>query len=55
MPGDGDIDLPAQLGRLPHRCPISVEVPLAEKLPPVERARRALDCTRSVLESVPRR
>ncbi len=54
MPGDGHIDLSAQVSRLPGGAPISVEVPLADELPALERARCALEHTRSVLDSVSR-
>lgn len=54
MPGDGDIDLQAQLKVVPRGIPISAEVPLLAGLtvPAAVRAGRVLAHTRAVLESL---
>lgn len=49
FPGEGALDLKTLLAALPPALPISVEVPIAKKMEPLERARRALQATRSVL------
>ena len=50
MPGEGGLDLPGLLRALPPDLPLSLEIPYAKTLPPLERARRALESTRQILE-----
>lgn len=45
LPGSGALPLPALLNALPEGTALSCEVPLAEPLPPAERARRAYRAT----------
>lgn len=55
MPGDGDLDLRSVLRAVPCHVPISVEVPmnvLARTVSPLERARRMLQKTRQLLDSL---
>jgi sugar phosphate isomerase/epimerase len=52
FPGDGGLDLVALLRAVPARLPISIEVPtatLAQTMPAVERARRALAAAQRVV------
>ena len=49
LPGEGGLDLRGLLGALPADLPLSLEVPIAEKRPPLERARRALEATNAIL------
>ena len=49
FPGEGGLDLHGLLGALPADLPLSVEVPVAAKMPPLERARRALAATNAIL------
>jgi sugar phosphate isomerase/epimerase len=49
FPGEGGLDLKALLAALPPNLPISVEIPYATPMPPLERARRALVATRLLL------
>lgn len=49
FPGEGGLDLKGLLGALPPDLPISVEIPYAKPMPPLERARRALQATRALL------
>jgi sugar phosphate isomerase/epimerase len=51
FPGDGGLDLKDLLRALPPQIPLSLEVPLAQKMAPLERARRALEKTRAILSS----
>lgn len=51
FPGEGGLDLKGLLAALPADLPLSLEVPVARKLPPLERARRALSATKRLLES----
>ena len=51
LPGEGALDLRGLLATLPPGLPLSLEVPVAKKLAPLERAQRALDATRKLLES----
>ena len=55
MPGDGALDLLGILRAVPRDLPVSVEIPmqeLARTRPAVERARRMLDKTRQLLETL---
>jgi len=55
MPGDGGLDLLGILRALPRDIPLSLEVPmktLAKTVPAVERARRMLAKTRSLLQQL---
>lgn len=49
FPGEGALDLAALLAALPADLPLSLEVPVARKLAPLERAQRALDAARRLL------
>ena len=49
FPGEGGLDLRGLLRALPADIPLSLEVPVSQKLPPLERARRALDATKAIL------
>ena len=49
FPGEGALDLRALLQAVPAELPISVEVPYAKPMAPLERARRALSATRQLL------
>ena len=48
FPGEGGLDLKSLLALLPRDLPISVEVPYAKPMAPLERAKRALSATRLV-------
>lgn len=52
FPGEGGLDLKGLLRALPAGIPLSLEVPVAQKLEPLERARRALAATKAVLAAV---
>jgi len=49
FPGEGGLDLRGLLRALPADIPLSLEVPVSQKLPPLERARRALNATKAIL------
>ena len=49
FPGEGGLDLRGLLGALPPEIPLSLEVPVAKAMPPLERARRALAATEAIL------
>lgn len=49
FPGEGGLDLRGLLGALPADLPLSLEVPVAQKLEPLERARRAITATKAIL------
>jgi len=49
FPGEGALDLKGLLGALPPDLPISLEIPVAKPMPPIERARRALQAARAFL------
>jgi sugar phosphate isomerase/epimerase len=51
FPGEGALDLKGLLRATPAGLPLSLEVPVAQKLDPLERARRALQATEKVLGS----
>lgn len=50
MPGEGGLDLHGLLRALPAELPLSLEIPYARPLPPLERARRAREATLRLLE-----
>jgi sugar phosphate isomerase/epimerase len=50
LPGEGALDLRGLLGALPESLPLSLEIPMARKLEPFERARAALEATRRFLQ-----
>ena len=52
FPGEGGLDLQGLMRALPADLPISVEVPYAKPLAPLERAKRALAATQSLLSRV---
>ena len=55
LPGEGGLDLRGILRAVPRDTPISIEIPqeaLAQTVPAVERARRALVATHRLLESL---
>jgi sugar phosphate isomerase/epimerase len=52
FPGEGALDLAGLLRSTPAGLPLSVEVPVAQKLEPFARARRALQATRLLLSRV---
>jgi sugar phosphate isomerase/epimerase len=49
FPGEGGLDLRGLLRALPAGIPLSLEVPVSQELPPLERARRALEATKAIL------
>jgi sugar phosphate isomerase/epimerase len=49
FPGEGGLDLKGLLRALPQDLPISIEIPYARPMPPLERARRALAATQALL------
>ena len=51
FPGEGALDLRGLLRATPEGLPLSLEVPVAQKLEPLERARRALQATEKLLGS----
>lgn len=52
FPGEGTLDLKSLLRALPAELPLSLEVPIAKKVEPFERARLALTATRSLLSRI---
>ena len=52
MPGEGGLDLLALLRVMPDDLPLSLEIPYAKAMPPLERARRAYQSTLRVLEQL---
>ena len=52
FPGEGGLDLRGLMRALPRDLPISVEIPYAKPMAPLERARRALAASRELLECV---
>jgi len=51
FPGEGGLDLRGLLRALPADLPISLEIPVARKIEPLERARLALEATRKFLDT----
>jgi sugar phosphate isomerase/epimerase len=49
FPGEGGLDLRGLLHALPADIPVSLEIPVAATMPPLERARRALEAARRFL------
>jgi sugar phosphate isomerase/epimerase len=49
FPGEGSLDLRGLMGALPADLPISLEVPVARKIEPFQRAKLALEATRRFL------
>jgi sugar phosphate isomerase/epimerase len=49
MPGEGGLDLRGLLAALPRDLPVCLEIPYARPLPPLERARLALEKSRPFL------
>ena len=49
MPGEGGLDLRGLLAALPRDLPVCLEIPYARPLPPLERARLALERSRPFL------
>jgi sugar phosphate isomerase/epimerase len=54
FPGEGGLDLEGLMRALPADLPISVEIPYAKPMSPLERAERALAATRRLLQCVSR-
>ena len=52
LPGEGGLDLVGLMRALPPDLPISVEIPYAKPMTPLERAQRALAATRSLLSRI---
>jgi len=52
FPGEGGLDLQGLMRALPRELPISVEIPYAKPMAPLERATRALAATRELLQCV---
>jgi len=50
FPGEGALDLRGLMRALPGDLPLSLEVPVARKMDPFERARRAMEATRRLLQ-----
>lgn len=53
FPGEGALDLEGLLRALPADLPVSVEIPHAKPMSPLERAQRALAATRLLLARIP--
>jgi sugar phosphate isomerase/epimerase len=52
FPGEGGLDLEGLMRALPAELPVSVEIPYAKPMTPLERATRALAATRSLLSRI---
>jgi sugar phosphate isomerase/epimerase len=53
FPGDGDLDLRGLLHALPLDIPVSLEIPVAQKMDPLPRARLAIEAARRFLGREP--
>jgi sugar phosphate isomerase/epimerase len=53
FPGEGALDLRGLLAALPPELPMGLEIPMARKLEPFQRAKLALEATRKFLTTVP--
>jgi sugar phosphate isomerase/epimerase len=53
FPGEGALDLRGLMRALPADLPISLEVPIARKIEPFERAKQAFSCTKQFLGMQP--
>ena len=53
FPGEGALDLKGLLRALPAGLPISIEIPYAKPMSPLERSKRALAATRLFLAGIP--
>jgi len=51
FPGEGGLDLRGLLSALPAALPLSLEIPVSENMPPLERARRARTATEAILRA----
>jgi sugar phosphate isomerase/epimerase len=51
FPGDGGLDLHGLMAALPPDIAVSLEVPVAQPMAPLERARRALAAARRILQT----
>ena len=51
FPGEGGLDLAGLVGALPADLPISLEIPYAKPMPALERMRRALGATKTILHA----
>ena len=51
FPGEGGLDLVGLLRALPADLPLSLEVPVAQNMTPLERAQRAFAATREMLHA----
>lgn len=49
FPGEGGLDLKGLLAALPASLPMSLEIPVAQEMPALERARRAIAATKALL------
>lgn len=49
FPGEGGLDLHGLMAALPADIAVSLEIPVAKKMEPLQRARRALEATRAIL------
>jgi sugar phosphate isomerase/epimerase len=49
FPGQGGLDLKGLLAALPNDIALSLEIPVARAMAPLERARRALKATEAIL------
>jgi sugar phosphate isomerase/epimerase len=49
FPGEGGLDLRGLMAALPAGIALSLEIPVAKEMKPLERARRALAATKAIL------
>jgi sugar phosphate isomerase/epimerase len=52
FPGEGGLDLAGLVQSLPADLPLSLEIPYAKPMPPLERARRAFEATQRLLAEI---